>query len=433
MASELLLPTARATDNNANPYSGAKWYFYASGTSTPQNVYSNSTLATSLGSTVTADSAGKFVPIYFDANLQYRGVLKNASGSVTLHDIDPINSGILSLLASGDATLGGSLVNFVNGIDVGNPNAFGYADDDLARIYLARGLPTSIQHTFRVITSSKGDNTTYRGATNAYFEWRDADDVDSTNKGVGYALHLSVVPKVGRNNVPYDDVAALTIGNTTGTTSAKATDAIYISENPLFTVAGTSEWYSIFSADCKADVGYQVRFQPSTKKVARFPNDSYIYFNTATDGSLGSDRIGLGLYTDGALILGDSASPRVDIRPPVNVVNGGQVAGGWNINSGYLALGAPVVSSAATYTIGATTNGVIFNGSGCTVTLPTAGSYTGRTLYLKTTVAFTVISASSNVVPLVGGAAGTAILAATAGKWALLWSDGANWQVMAGN
>ena len=44
--------------------------------------------------------------------------------------------------------------------------------------------------------------------------------------------------------------------------------------------------------------------------------------------------------------------------------------------------------------------------------------------------AFTVVSASSNVVPLTGGAAGTAILAATAGKWCTLVSDGTNWITM---
>jgi hypothetical protein len=42
-------------------------------------------------------------------------------------------------------------------------------------------------------------------------------------------------------------------------------------------------------------------------------------------------------------------------------------------------------------------------------------------------------SASSNVVPLAGGAAGTAILSATAGAWATLVSDGTNWIVMAGS
>ena len=110
MASELLLPTARALDANGNPYNGAKWYFYATGTSTPQNVYSDSTLLTSLGSMVTADSGGKFVPIYFDASLVYRGVLKDSTGAVTLHDIDPINAGVMSALA---ASGGSALIGFL--------------------------------------------------------------------------------------------------------------------------------------------------------------------------------------------------------------------------------------------------------------------------------------------------------------------------------
>jgi len=67
------------------------------------------------------------------------------------------------------------------------------------------------------------------------------------------------------------------------------------------------------------------------------------------------------------------------------------------------------------------------------VTLPAAGSFSGRILTVRTTVAFTVISASSNVVPLIGGSAGTAILQATAGKWAKLVSDGTVWQIMEGN
>ncbi|WP_176479108.1 hypothetical protein [Mesorhizobium sp. WSM3860] len=49
---------------------------------------------------------------------------------------------------------------------------------------------------------------------------------------------------------------------------------------------------------------------------------------------------------------------------------------------------------------------------------------------IKTIQAQTVVSASSNVVPLAGGAAGTAILAATARKWATLVSDGTNWVIM---
>jgi len=102
MASELLSAfPPRATDANNDPYSGAKWKFYVSGTLTPQNVYADADLNTSLGATVTADSAGKFVPIYFDASNVYRGILENSTGSTTLYDIDPINSEWLALFASG--------------------------------------------------------------------------------------------------------------------------------------------------------------------------------------------------------------------------------------------------------------------------------------------------------------------------------------------
>jgi hypothetical protein len=52
---------------------------------------------------------------------------------------------------------------------------------------------------------------------------------------------------------------------------------------------------------------------------------------------------------------------------------------------------------------------------------------------MKTIAAQAVVSAASNVVPLIGGAAGTAILAATAGKYASLQSDGTNWITMTGN
>lgn len=109
MAAELLLPTARAADSNGNPYSGAKWTFYATGTLTPQSVYADAGLSTALGSEVTADSGGKFVPIYFDASLTYRGICKDASGSTTLHDIDPINDSSLSALGG---VAGSSLVGF---------------------------------------------------------------------------------------------------------------------------------------------------------------------------------------------------------------------------------------------------------------------------------------------------------------------------------
>jgi hypothetical protein len=70
-------------------------------------------------------------------------------------------------------------------------------------------------------------------------------------------------------------------------------------------------------------------------------------------------------------------------------------------------------------------------GSACVVTLPTAADWVGRALHFKNTQAQALNSASSNVVPITGGAAGTALLGATSGAWATLVSNGTNWVVMA--
>ena len=94
--------------------------------------------------------------------------------------------------------------------------------------------------------------------------------------------------------------------------------------------------------------------------------------------------------------------------------------------------GSAPITKTANFTVGVGESWYINNktGSACTVTLPTASSYTGRELTFVNYQAQTLISASSNVVPLGGGSAGTAILAASVGDWATLVSDGTNWIIM---
>lgn len=94
----------------------------------------------------------------------------------------------------------------------------------------------------------------------------------------------------------------------------------------------------------------------------------------------------------------------------------------------YLVPSAPVTYT-ANFSVAVTDVWIINNksGSSCTATLPAASSYTGRILRFQNYQAQTLISASSNVVPLVGGAAGTAILAGVAGETCTLVSDGSNW------
>ncbi len=92
---------------------------------------------------------------------------------------------------------------------------------------------------------------------------------------------------------------------------------------------------------------------------------------------------------------------------------------------------APVTQT-GNFSVGVADNWNICNGGATiTVTLPTAAAPNiGREIMIKTIAAFTVVSASANVVPIAGGAAGTAILAATPGVWATLVSDGTNWVIM---
>jgi hypothetical protein len=89
---------------------------------------------------------------------------------------------------------------------------------------------------------------------------------------------------------------------------------------------------------------------------------------------------------------------------------------------------APVTKT-ANFTVAAGEVWLINNksGSSCTVTLPTPSTNTGRVLNFQNYQAQTLVSASSNVVPLAGGSAGTAILQAVAGANATLVSDGTSW------
>ena len=93
-----------------------------------------------------------------------------------------------------------------------------------------------------------------------------------------------------------------------------------------------------------------------------------------------------------------------------------------------------VIETAATRTVGLTDNYIVCNRAGTvTLTLPDPKTAGPRVISVRTWTANTVVSASSNVVGATGGAAGTAILAATAGRWADLVSDGTAWNIVRNN
>jgi hypothetical protein len=92
-----------------------------------------------------------------------------------------------------------------------------------------------------------------------------------------------------------------------------------------------------------------------------------------------------------------------------------------------------IATKTADFTLANTEGWVINNKSGstCVVTLPAASAWGGRAVTFKNLQLQTLVSASSNVVPLIGGAAGTAILPGLIGAWATVVSDGTNWVIMA--
>ena len=92
---------------------------------------------------------------------------------------------------------------------------------------------------------------------------------------------------------------------------------------------------------------------------------------------------------------------------------------------------APVTKT-ADFTVAPTETWIINNKSGstCVVTLPSAAVYSGRYLTFQNNQAQNLDSASSDVVPQGGGAAGTSILLNVSGNWATLVSNGTNWVIM---
>jgi hypothetical protein len=92
---------------------------------------------------------------------------------------------------------------------------------------------------------------------------------------------------------------------------------------------------------------------------------------------------------------------------------------------------APVTKT-ADFTVAYNETWIINNKSGstCVVTLPAAATNVGRYLTFQNNQDQSLDSASSNVVPQGGGAAGTAILANVSGNWATLVSNGTNWVIM---
>jgi hypothetical protein len=136
--------------------------------------------------------------------------------------------------------------------------------------------------------------------------------------------------------------------------------------------------------------------------------------------------------TNGQLPIGNGSGYTLANLTASNGITITNAAGSITVARSGASFSSAPVTATANYSVTATDSWIINNksGSSMTVTLPTASSNTGRELTIQNYQTQTVISASSNVVPQGGGAAGTAILAASVGDSVTLVSDGTNWVMM---
>jgi len=153
------------------------------------------------------------------------------------------------------------------------------------------------------------------------------------------------------------------------------------------------------------------------------------------DGTVNGITLTGDVTTDGVLTLGGALSNvNLATQTTGQLDLSDQVTGVLPVGNGGTGLSTrlSVVTKTADFSILSTEGWFINNksGSSCVVTLPNVVFWAGRQLVFKNLQAQTLVSASSNVVPIGSDTPGTAILPATVGAWATLVSDGTNWVVM---
>mgnify|MGYP003647024025 FL=1 len=104
MADQLDINRLRAFDSSGDPVSGAKAYFFATGTTTPLTVYSDAALSVAHPTPLVADSGGVFAAVYYGAATAAKVRVDDAADA-SLYTIDPVRR------VTGDAT-GASSITF---------------------------------------------------------------------------------------------------------------------------------------------------------------------------------------------------------------------------------------------------------------------------------------------------------------------------------
>lgn len=277
--------------------------------------------------------------------------------------------------------------------------------------------------------------------------WVRAPDANTSQKLISCVVYVELG---GINSGSYWR-CGFSLGNVLGTSNCNWYPALS-NPNPLTTTTtfdGVATnyiiWYDSFGGfwrkitadNMAADTVFANLYQPldATLTAVAAYNTNGLLTQTAADTFTG--RTITGTANEITVTNGDGVSGAPTLSLPTaltftgKTVTGGTFSGiqkALTFSDGYIEV------NDATYTVGDDINCIVCNRAGTiTLTLPAAASWPGREIKMQTYTANTVVSAASDVVAAGGGAAGTAILAATAGKWATLVSNGTYWYVISYN
>ena len=253
--------------------------------------------------------------------------------------------------------------------------------------------------------------------------------------GTGYTLNtlghgagISVTNGSGTISIANTGVLSFSAGTTGLTPSAATTGAVTLAGTLIAVNGGTG-----FSSYAVGDLLYANTTTTLAKLadvatgnalisggVGVAPSWGKIGLTTHVSGILPVANGGTGVATASANTVFAGPTTGASAPPAFRALVAADITG--------LTYSAPVTKT-ADFSVAASDLWLINNKSGstCTVTLPTASSYTGRILHFQNYQVQALVSASSNVVPIAGGSAGTSILVASSGDQATLVSDGTNW------
>ena len=250
------------------------------------------------------------------------------------------------------------------------------------------------------------------GSTNGYLTSTDWTTFNNKQPAGTYVTSISVASSNGF----------------AGTSSGGATPSLTLSTSI------TGLLYGNGTALAAATISSPLAYSAGTLSIGQATTSTNGYLSS-TDWNTFNNKQPAGSYltavtADAPLSGSGTSGSHLVISQATTSTNGYLSSTDWNTFNNKQAVSTPVTISASTYSVGTTDLWLINNYAGtCTLTLPTASSYSGRQLNVQNYQAYTVVSASSNVVSISGGSAGTAILNAIAGDRCTLVSNGTNWLI----